>query len=148
MRKVILSVAAVLLGITFVCAESCKDSPVKVEYKADEANCGYQKRTCCEDGEWSDWDKACIKKCTYQLETKIQKLGGYGTQKACQEYADYLYSTHSGLGQYGRIENCDASNTGQKCIVSACYYEVIDYGTPNAHAEYFFDLTCDYCGCK
>ena len=131
-------------------AESCTSVGATDKKYTPQGDCAYktETRTCCEGGTWSEWDKACIKKCTYQLETKIQKLGGYGTQKACQEYADYLYSRHSGLGQYGRIKNCDSSNSGQKCIVSACYYEVIDYGTPKAHAEYFFDLTCDYCGCK
>ena len=59
MRKIILTMIAVLTGITLSYAESCKDSPVKVEYKDDIPNCTTHKRTCCDDGTWSDWDREC-----------------------------------------------------------------------------------------
>ena len=61
MKKIILMVIAVLTGITLSYAESCKDSAVKTEYKPDIENCKSQKRTCCEDGNWSDWDADCEK---------------------------------------------------------------------------------------
>ena len=59
MKKIVLTMFAVLFSVTLSCAESCKDSPVKVEYRADEGNCNYQTRTCCPDGTWSGWDEGC-----------------------------------------------------------------------------------------
>ena len=59
MKKIVLTMFAVLFSVALSYAERCKDSPVKVEYRADEGNCNYQTRTCCEDGNWSDWGKEC-----------------------------------------------------------------------------------------
>lgn len=59
MKKLILTMMTMSILSTFCYAESCKGSPVKVEYKADEANCTYQTRTCCDNKQWSDWDADC-----------------------------------------------------------------------------------------
>ena len=61
MKKLILTMIAVLLGVTFIYAEGCKDSPVQTEYKTEDSDCGFKKRTCCYDGNWSGWDEACPK---------------------------------------------------------------------------------------
>lgn len=61
MRKIILMVAVIFTASIFCYADSCKDSGLEKEYKADEENCTYQTRTCCKDGTWSDWDGECDK---------------------------------------------------------------------------------------
>ena len=97
MRKILLAMLAVLLGVTFTYGESCKKSPIKVEYKAAEDSCTYQTRTCCEDGNWSDWDGKCPKKmCMHQCYRPLSNHwweGDFGgsaeeTYKACKERRD------------------------------------------------------------
>ena len=59
MKKIMLAIALIILVSVFCYAESCKDSGLEKEYKSDEGNCTYQTRTCCENGEWSDWGEEC-----------------------------------------------------------------------------------------
>ena len=59
MKKIMLAIALIILVSVFCYAESCKGSGLEKEYKSDEGNCTYQTRTCCENGEWSDWGEEC-----------------------------------------------------------------------------------------
>ena len=59
MKKIMLAIALIILVSVFCYAESCKDSGLEKEYKSDEGNCTYQTRTCCTNGEWSDWGEDC-----------------------------------------------------------------------------------------
>ena len=60
-KGIILSMAVLITASAFLCAESC-GKVGKLEYKADDG-CGFKKRTCCEDGNWSDWDGECSAEC-------------------------------------------------------------------------------------
>ena len=59
MKKLILTMMTMSILSTFCYAESCKGSGLEKEYKSDEGICTYQTRTCCTNGEWSDWGEEC-----------------------------------------------------------------------------------------
>ena len=140
MKKIILTMA-VLLGVTLVNADSCKDSPVKKEYKANEASCSYQTRTCCEDGNWSDWDKACTNqegKCFNGSTWEEKPKAGYlGSLSASNINIDAIKASGSGLGDmiYSyplkqsevvfvngyRDDNCLCTTSGWKCSITFKY---------------------------
>ena len=61
MKKICLTIIVVLAVITLSYAESCSDVGTTENKYTAQGDCNYktQTRTCCEDGNWSDWDEEC-----------------------------------------------------------------------------------------
>ena len=82
-RNVFFLVFCLFACVSLGYAESCS-SKGQIQYKYTASGCGYttQSRTCCSNGSWSAWDKACpVAECK-NGETKECGSGKCG-QKTC-----------------------------------------------------------------
>ena len=60
MKKIVLTMLIMSVLSAFVYAESCSVGTTDKKY-TPQGDCDYktETRTCCEDGNWSEWDKTC-----------------------------------------------------------------------------------------
>ena len=108
MKRIILTIMAVMLGVALSYAESCEDSGLGKEYKADENGCGYQTRACC-SGQWCSWGTSTCASCTATSTTNSRNCSGNVTN-AC-----------AGT----QTQSCTRSVTascGSSCTYGSCSY--------------------------
>ena len=92
MRKVILSISAIIIMSVFCCAESCSRIGAKDKKYTPQSDCTYktETRTCCDNGEWSEWDKECS--------CEDYKFFDKSTSTCVYKYDSYVNTKDMGIG--------------------------------------------------
>ena len=81
MKRIILSILAICVMSALANAESCTSVGATDKKYTPEGECSYktQTRTCCENGNWSDWDKGCDnKQVCEEGEEKMESMDVWG----------------------------------------------------------------------
>ena len=115
MKKFILTMTVILSASVLVFAESCSTVGSTDKKYTPQGDCDYktETRTCCEDGNWSEWDKECpvSKKCKKWTINRKEETIICGTLPACHS-GDSLKNIQNRCANHlkGNIETARNTN--------------------------------------